>query len=80
MPSALHTDQFVVAELGGGPLREASRQHIKRSAYTRWFIWKSCLKEYVESHNKNPQPFVWPKAVDEILKKIERAKKALLAH
>ena len=57
-----------------------TKQHIKRSAYTSVAHLEACLKEYVENHNKVPQPFVWTKSADEILEKIERAKMALPAH
>ena len=63
-----------------GFFAKLTRQHIKRSAYTSVAHLEACLKEYVESHNKNPQPFVWTKSADEILEKIGRAKKALPAH
>ena len=63
-----------------GFFAKLTRQHIKRSAYTSVAHLEACLKEYVESHNQAPQPFVWTKPADEILAKIERAKKALPAH
>ena len=38
-----------------------------------------CLKDYIETYNENPRPLVWTKLADEILKKVERARKALAA-
>ena len=48
------------------------RARIVLNAYTSVAHLEACLKEYVESHNKNPQPFVWTKSADEILE-IDRA-------
>ena len=40
---------------------------------------ESCLKEYVETYNENPRPFVWTKSAAQILEKVNRARKALAA-
>ena len=32
---------------------------------------------YIENHNDDPEPIVWTKAADEILKKVRRARAAL---
>lgn len=62
-----------------GFFAKLTKQHIKRSAYTSVAHLEASLKEYVENHNKSPKPFMWTKSADEILEKVERAKKALPA-
>ena len=37
------------------------------------------LKDYIRTYNENPRPLVWTKTADQILKKVERARQALVA-
>ncbi len=37
----------------------------------------TAIKEYINSHNKNPKPFVWPAKANDILAKLIRANSRL---
>ena len=50
-------------------------QRIRRGV----FHLESCLKQYVETYNENPRPFVRTKSAAQILEKVNRARKALAA-
>ena len=56
-----------------------TQKRIRRGVFHSVPHLESCLKEYVETYNENPRPFVWTKSAAQILEKVERARKALAA-
>ena len=52
-------------------------KRIRRGVFTSVPHLEECLREYVDSYNKNPKPFVWTKSVADILEKVGRARAAL---
>ena len=56
-----------------------TQKRIRRGVFHSVPHLESCLKQYIETYNENPRPFVWTKSAAEILKKVDRARKALAA-
>ena len=56
-----------------------TQKRIRRGVFHSVAHLESCLKEYVETYNENPRPFVWTKSAAQILEKVNRARKALTA-
>ena len=56
-----------------------TQKRIRRGVFHSVPHLESCLKEYVETYNKDPRPFVWTKSAAQILEKVNRARKALAA-
>ena len=56
-----------------------TQKRIRRGVFHSVPHLESCLKEYVETYNENPRPFVWTKSAAQILEKVNRARKALAA-
>ncbi len=52
-------------------------KRIRRGVFTSVPHLEECLREYVDSYNENPRPFVWTKSVLEIVEKVGRARAAL---
>ena len=59
--------------------RTLTQKQIRRGVFHSVTHLESCLKEYLETHNENPRPFTWTKSAARILKKVDRARKALAA-
>ena len=57
----------------------ATQKRIRRGVFHSVAHLESCLKQYIETYNENPRPFVWTKSAAEILEKVDRARKALAA-
>ena len=56
-----------------------TRKRIRRGVFHSVPHLESCLKEYVETYNENPRPFVRTKSAAQIPEKVDRARKALAA-
>ena len=54
-------------------------KQLRRGVFTSVPQLEQCLRDYLANYNKNPRPFVWTKAVEEIIDKVGRAR-AALAH
>ena len=54
-----------------------TRKRIRRGVFHYVPHLESCLKQYIETYNDNPQPFVRTKSAAQILEKVDRARKAL---
>jgi len=57
--------------------RDLTENRIRRDSFTSVEKLVSAITDYVEQHNREPQPFVWTAKADEILAKVERARRAL---
>ena len=55
-----------------------TRKRLKRSAHRSTLSLEKTIRDYVESNNQDPKPFVWTKTADEILAKLGLFCKALL--
>ena len=56
-----------------------TEKQIRRGVFTSVPHLEKRLREYVASHNDNPEPLVWTKSVGEIIAKVDRARAALAA-
>ena len=56
-----------------------TQKRIRRGVFHSVGHLESCLKQYIETHNENPRPFVWTKSAAQIIEKVHRARKALAA-
>ncbi len=56
-----------------------TRKQIRCGVFHSVAHLESCLKQYIDTCNENPRPFVWTKSAAEILAKVDRARKALAA-
>ena len=56
-----------------------TQKRIRRGVFHSVKDLERCLKDYIETYNKDPRPLVWTKSADEILRKVERARQALAA-
>ena len=56
-----------------------TEKRIRRGVFHSVKDLERCLKDYVETYNRDPRPLVWTKSAGEILTKVERARQALAA-
>src|SRR5437762_3933529 len=56
---------------------EITRNRIRRGVFQSVAELKSAILEYLENHNNDPKPFIWPKSAGEIFEKRARAKQPL---
>ncbi len=54
-----------------------TEKQLRRGVFTSVADLEQCIDNYIKTYNENPRPLVWTKSVDEILRKVERAKKTL---
>ena len=52
-------------------------KQIRRGVFTSVPHLEKCLREYLAGYNEDPRPFVWTKSVEEIIRKVGRAREAL---
>ena len=52
--------------------RTASNKQIRRGVHHSTQALEQAIEAYLETHNKNPKPFVWTKSADEVLASIAR--------
>ena len=56
-----------------------TQKRIRRGVFHSVPHLESCLKQYIETYNENPRPFLWTKSAAQIIEKVDRAHKALAA-
>jgi transposase len=56
---------------------EITNKRIRRGSFKNVKALIKAIKEYLDSHNQNPQVFVWSTPVERILEKISKCKEAL---
>jgi transposase len=49
-----------------------TQRAIKRGAHTSISQLERAIREYIDAHNQEPQPFIWTKSADDILSSIAR--------
>lgn len=54
-----------------------TEKQLRRGVFTSVKDLEKSILQYINSHNENKKPFVWTKSAEEILIKVERARKAL---
>lgn len=54
-----------------------TEKQIRRGVYSSVAELEQCIEEYIEAYNVDPKPFVWTKTAEDILKKVNRARKTL---
>lgn len=54
-----------------------TEKQLRRGVYTSVKELEKAIMKYIKTHNENKKPFVWTKSAEEILVKVERARKAL---
>ena len=60
---------------------ELTNQRIRRRAFRRVRELESAIREYIDVHNEDPQPFVWNRTADQILDSMARfARRTVLSH
>jgi transposase len=56
---------------------ELSRQCIRRGAFFSVEDLKKAIREFLDTWNENPRPFVWTATVDSIMEKLSRCRRTL---
>jgi hypothetical protein len=51
---------------------EITNKRIRRGIFRSVRELEAAIREYIEVHNEDPQPFVWTRSADQILASIER--------
>jgi transposase len=54
-----------------------TERQIRRGVFTSVVDLEKKINSFIDAHNKEPKPFVWTKSTEEILEKINRARKTL---
>ena len=57
-----------------------TRKRLKRSAHRSRLSLEQAIRDYLDSNNKDPKPFVWTKTANEILEKLGSFCKLFLTH
>lgn len=57
--------------------REITDKRLRRSTFRAVDTLIAAIEDYIKHHNNNPKPFVWTAKKEEILAKVERARRAL---
>ncbi len=57
-----------------------SDKQIRRGTFTSVRELEKSIMQFIQVHNENKKPFVWTKTANEIISKVERARRALLSH
>jgi len=57
--------------------REITTKRLRRGTFRNVAQWIEAIVSFIKEHNRNPRSFTWTAKVDEILAKIERARKVL---
>lgn len=57
--------------------REITDQRIRRGTFRSVAQLIRAIEDYIQHHNQSPTPFVWTAKADEILAKVQRARKVL---
>jgi hypothetical protein len=61
---------------GSGELqfRELSEKAIRRGSFVSVPDLKEAIEEFMQAWNQNPKPFIWTATVENLIKKIDRAR------
>ena len=54
-----------------------TQKQLKHGVFTSVKELEIAIRQFIDQHNKDPEPFIWTKSVDQILEKVGRAKVAL---
>jgi transposase len=49
-----------------------TNQQLRRGAHRSTVELERAIRDYIDSKNRNPRPFIWTKTADDILASIER--------
>ena len=58
---------------------ELTRKQIRRGVFKSVDQLKAAIQAFVDQHNANPKGFVWTKTAQQILTKVDRARRSLQA-
>jgi hypothetical protein len=73
-PSPFRSHQFLLAELGGGPLCRPDQRRLKRGSFASLDDLIRAIIGYLDHRNLDPKPFVWTASVESILAKLPDCK------
>ena len=54
-----------------------TQKQLRRGVYTSVKELESAIIQFIDAHNENKKPFVWTKSAEDILAKVERARRTL---
>jgi len=54
-----------------------TEKQLRRGVFTSVKELEKAIMQFIEAHNENKKPFIWTKTAEEILVKVERARKSL---
>ena len=75
---ALHTDQCLLAQRGGGLVLALERRSIYRGVFTSVKELRDEIHWFIKVHNaESAKPFKWTKSAAVIINSVERAKKQI---
>lgn len=57
--------------------RDLTEQRLRRGIFREVEELVTAIGDYIDKHNDNPKPFVWPAKASDILEKVKRARAAL---
>ena len=57
--------------------RELSEKAIRRASFVSVADLQEAIEEFMQAWNQNPKPFIWTATVEDIIKKIDRARAKL---
>ena len=55
-----------------------TERQLKRGVHRSTYALESAIREFIEVHNEDPQPFIWTKSADQILSSVSRLCESLL--
>jgi len=70
----LCADQFQLAEFGGALVSRIDREAIRRGSFVSVPELKQAIEAFMQAWNESPKPFIWRATVEDIIKKIDRAR------
>gem|GEM_PF-1100540 len=79
IPHPLHPHQQLGLNLVERWFGELTRKQIRRGAFKSVDQLKAAIQSFVDQHNANPKGFVWTKTAQQILAKVDRARRSLQA-
>ena len=57
--------------------RDLTTKRIRRGSFTSVAELEQAIRQYIDIHNEDPQPFIWTAEADKILEKVGRARRTL---
>ena len=73
LPSALHADRGLVAQLGRAVVRTPRRKAIRRGSFDSVRRPEQAIARWLEKWNQNARPFRWTKSAADIKRSISNA-------